>query len=109
MLAGGEKIARHREMRVLGRGGDVDRIDVVPFDKLLVVRDRGRRAGLARHFLKPLRPDFGQVQALDQWMRGAGLGADSAAPARANDCHADLLHNVCFLPPTIIREAACAR
>ena len=97
-------------MRGLRGGRDVDRVDVGDVEQLVVVRGGRPRARRPDHLLQPLRPDLRDVQAPDQRMRGARLRADAAAPTRADDADANLLHGSLLLrvgAPRIIQAAVC--
>src|SRR6266436_1269133 len=92
-----EEVARHRIMRALGRGGNVDRLQVGFRDQVLVILCRHAGAGLPRDLGEPLRAHLGDVQRLNQRMRGEGLGADAAAPAGSNHCHSDRFHGLTLM------------
>ena len=62
------------------------------FEQLAIVGDRALRPGRLGDLGEALGPDLREMQALREGMGGAGLGADAAAPARADDRYADLLH-----------------
>ena len=93
VLACGEAIPRHRVVCVLRRGRNIDRFDLGDGEQLTIIDDRGAGAGRLGHFGQALGTDLRQMQAFHQRIRRAGLRADAAAPARADDADIDLLHS----------------
>ena len=91
VLAGSERVARHRKVQHFGRRRDHHRVDRIVMQDLLIIGGGGLRAGGFGHFSQPLGARFREMQALHQRVSGAGLGADAAAPAGADDADVDLL------------------
>ena len=91
VLAGGEPVARHGEVRRFRSGGDEDRVDLLDPEKIAIVGHRLVRGGRALHLGEALGPDFGEMQGLHQRICRGGFRANASAPAGADDGHADLL------------------
>src|SRR5215470_7799514 len=92
MLAGSEAVARDREMRLLGRGADINHRDRRVLDDVLVVERGGRRLGERLDLGQTVRADLADMQLVDQRRARERLGADTAAPAGADDRDFNLFH-----------------
>src|SRR5581483_2511098 len=105
VLARHQALPRHGEVRVLGSGGDVDRLDLLQLQELVVVLGRALRAGFLPHLLQPRGVDVGDVQRADERMPGERLGADAAAPARADHGDFDGFHWLTLMLASLISFA----
>jgi hypothetical protein len=91
MLARGEAIPRHRVVRGLRCCRNIDRRSG-DGEQLTIIAHRGAGSGRLGRLGQALGADLRQVQAFHQRVRGAGVGADAAAPARADDADINLFH-----------------
>jgi hypothetical protein len=94
VLAGQQAVARHGVMGGLRRRGNVDRVDLLHVEKLAPLGRGLARVGGGGHLGEPSRVDLGDVEAVDQGVGGAGIGADAAAPAGADDADVDPAHGL---------------
>src|SRR5215467_1424028 len=92
MLAGSEAVARDREMRLLGRGADIDHRDRRVLDDVLIIERGGRRLGERFDLGQTIGADLADMQLVDQRRARERLGADTAAPAGADDRDFNLFH-----------------
>src|SRR5215472_10399277 len=97
MLAGSEAVARDRKMRLLGRGADIDHRDRRVLDDILVVERGGRRLGERFDLGQTIGADLADMQLVDQRRARERLGADTAAPAGADDRDFYLFHLGCLV------------
>ena len=97
MLARAQAVAGDGEVRVLGRGGDVNDVDCGVLDDVAVVWRGGGGVGELVDLRQAIGPDFAHVQPIDQRRTRKRLRADAAAPAGADHRHLDLTHRL-FLP-----------
>src|SRR3990170_325432 len=110
MLPRRQAIAGDRIVRGLGRGGDVNRLDVGLLEQLLVIRGGGARFRLLLDFFETGRIGLREMHPFPQRMAGEGLRADPAAPAGADDGDFDRFHvSVLFLLPVALADAPWRR
>ena len=100
-----EAVAGHREMQFFRCRRNHHRVEVFDFEQLVIVIGGG--FGIARlgDFGEALGAGFDDVQILDCRVDGAGVCANAAAPAGADDAYVDLFHSVSLLVRAVRRVA----
>ncbi len=96
VLSGAQAVARDREVVRFRRGRDVDDRDVLVLDDVPIVERGGRGFGQRLHLGEAFGPDFADVQLVHQRGARQRLRTDASAPAGADHCRFNLLHDVSF-------------
>src|SRR5262249_779339 len=87
-------VARDRIMDGLRGRGNIDGVDLLDVEQLAPFGRGLARIGRGGDLGKPLRLDLGNIEAVDERVRRAGVGTDAPAPAGADDADVYSAHDL---------------